>query len=158
MKGISLKNPDLKDGDISVKNSGLVRLQYFEDYPDGNLAIGEALKNIPFGFKRFYFINSLHIPSAVRGKHAHKKLRQAIFCINGTFTLNLDDGEKKQAINMDNPYIGVLLNGLIWHDMTNFSPNCVILVLAEDYYNKKDYIRDYEEFLSLVNSVVSPSS
>lgn len=151
-KKISLRNPDLSDASLSVNNSGFVRLKYVEDPPDGNLAIGEALKNLPIEFKRFYFINSLNHPSAVRGKHAHKVLRQVIFCINGCFTLNLDDGINKQTVVMDNPFIGVQLNGLIWHEMTNFTPDCVILVIAEDYYKEEDYIRDYQEFLRLVQS------
>lgn len=155
MSKLSLKNPNLEDEDLIVKNSGLIHLQYFEDQPDGNLAIGEALKNIPFEFKRIYFINSLHHPEAVRGKHAHKSLRQAIFCINGCFTLKLDDGRVQQTVVMDSPHIGVELNGLIWHEMTDFTQDCVILVLAEEYYDPQDYIRDYEEFLRLVKKHVA---
>lgn len=143
---------DLQEETLVVKNSGLIRLQYFEDYPDGNLAIGEALKNVPFEIKRFYFINSFRSPQAVRGKHAHKELRQIIFCINGCFTLDLDDGENKQRITMDNPYTGIILDGLIWHEMTNFSPDCVILVVADGYYDKEDYIRDYNDFLQLLKT------
>lgn len=147
---LSLRKEDLEELDLAVRNSGLVYLQYFEDYPDGNLAIGEARKNIPFKFPRFYFINKLNHPEAIRGKHAHKKLRQVIFCINGSFDLSLDDGEKQQTITMDSPYVGIQLNRLIWHEMTNFSQDCVILVVADDYFKKKDYIRDYDEFLRRV--------
>ncbi len=42
---------------IKVKNSGFVKLQFFNDFPDGNIVIGEAGKNIPFEIKRVYFIN-----------------------------------------------------------------------------------------------------
>ena len=31
--------------------------------------------------------------------------------------------------------------------MYDFSPDCVLLVLASDYYEEKDYIRDYDQFI-----------
>lgn len=64
--------------------------------------------------------------------------------------MTLDDGEKRQTIRMNDPYVGIRLGALLWHEMTNFSPDCVILVLANDFYKESDYIRDYEEFLRLV--------
>jgi len=137
---------------IKVKNSGIIKLQHFDDYPDGALIIGESNKNVPFNIKRVYYINNLHNPKAIRGKHAHKKLKQIIFCINGSFVLGLDDGEIKQRIVMNNPSIGIILGGLLWHTMTNFSKDCAILVLADNYYKENDYIRDYSEFLKYIKN------
>lgn len=140
-----------KNQTIKVKNSGVIRLQFFRDYPDGDLYIGESLKSVPFKIKRVYFINNLANPKAVRGKHAHKKLEQVIFCINGSFMLHLDDGTNKQKLLLDNSFHGVRLGPMLWVAMTEFSKDCVILVLANDYYNESDYIRDYEEFLKYIN-------
>ncbi len=137
---------------IKVKNSGIIKLQFFNDFPDGNLVVGETKKSIPFDIKRVYFINNLHNKIAIRGKHAHKKLEQIIFCINGSFLLNLDDGKIKQKIMMNDPHIGIRLGPKLWHAMTEFSPNCVILVLANDYFSKNDYIRDYQEFLKYIKN------
>lgn len=135
---------------IRVRNSGTVALRYVKDYPDGNLFIGEALRNIPFKIKRFFLIREFENAGALRGKHAHKRLKQVIFCVNGSFSLHLDDGKRKQKIKMDNPSIGVVLGELLWHEMDKFSKDCVILVVADDYYKESDYIRNYEEFLNLV--------
>ncbi len=135
---------------IKVKNSGIINMQFYDDFPDGNLVIGEALKNIPFSIKRIYFINNLFNKEAVRGFHAHKKLEQVIFCINGSFNLNLDDGKTKQSIKMNSPYYGVRLGATLWHTMSKFSADCVILVVAADYYKKDDYIRDYDEFKKFI--------
>lgn len=33
----------------------------------------------------------------------------------------------------------------------DFSPDCVLMVLADDYYDKSDYIREYDKFLEEVN-------
>lgn len=134
---------------VAKKLLRIVTLRYVRDYPDGNLYIGEVLRNIPFKIKRFFLIKEFDNANALRGKHAHKKLEQVIFCVNGSFVLHLDDGKKKQKIKMDNPREGVILGRFLWHEMDNFSKDCVILVIASDYYKESDYIRNYEEFLDL---------
>lgn len=138
---------------IRVKRSGFVRLQHFDDGKDGMLTIGESKRSVPFSIKRIYYINRLGRKRAVRGKHAHRKLEQIIFCINGSFRLDLDDGEKAQSISMTDPYVGVRLGSMLWHEMTDFSKDCVMLVLADDYYKKGDYVRDYGEFHRLVKKI-----
>ena len=140
---------------IKVKNSGLIKLKAVNDFPDGNLIIGEALKSIPFKIKRFYLINNLFNKKSIRGKHAHKKLEQVIFCISGYFTLALDDGKNKQRILMNNPTIGVKLGKLLWATMSHFSKDCVILVVANDYYKESDYIRNYNNFIKYLKKTRS---
>lgn len=146
-----MKTNNIKTPKIRVANSGIVKLKFYNDFPDGNLVIGEAKKNIPFIIKRVYFINDLFNKNSERGKHAHRKLEQIIFCVNGSFKLGLDDGKIKQTVTMDSPYYGVRLGPMLWHHMTKFSRDCVILVFAADYYKEKDYIRNYEEFKKIVN-------
>lgn len=135
---------------IKVKNSGIVELQFFDDFPDGSLAIGQVRKEIPFEIKRFFYIKNLFNKKAIRGKHAHIKTEQYIFCLSGKFTLNLDDGKNKQTLIMDSPYWGVRLGKMLWHSMKNFSQDCIILVVADDYFKEEDYIRNYDEFLKLL--------
>lgn len=135
---------------IKVRNSGIIKVQHFIDLPDGNLFIGESKRHIPFQIKRFYFINSLANPKAVRGYHAHKRLEQVLFCISGSFILGLDDGLVKQRIRMNDPAIGIRIGPLLWHTMASFSYDCIILVLASDYYAESDYIRNYSEFINYV--------
>lgn len=145
----SLREFSKDPGKLKVENSGIVKLQFFEDCPDGNLVIAESQKNIPFDIKRVYYIQGFEESKAVRGKHAHKKLKQLIMCINGSFVLLLDDGKEKQEVVMDDPTVGLVLDGLVWHEMRDFSEGCVVLVLANGYYDAADYVRDYEEFLRL---------
>jgi len=140
----------VREKEIKVKNSGFVRLQFFNDFPDGNLAIAEKGKSVDFDIKRVYFINNLFNKKARRGFHAHKTLEQIIFCINGYFTLMLDDGKTKQKILMNDPCYGVRLGPKLWHTMTKFSPDCVILVLTADCYKESDYLRDYDQFLKYI--------
>jgi len=135
--------------DIKVKNSGIITLKRIVDDRDGALCIMNGGKEIPFDIKRVYYISNLENMSSIRGKHAHRKLQQVIFCISGCFTLGLDDSINKQDIVMMRDNIGVFLGPMLWHTMHDFSSGCVLLVTASDYYDESDYIRDYDEFLFL---------
>jgi dTDP-4-dehydrorhamnose 3,5-epimerase-like enzyme len=135
---------------ITVKNSGYIELPRIVDERDGVLSIMEGNKDIPFEIKRIYYINNLENRQSIRGKHAHKALQQVIFCINGSFVLSLDDGVKQQDIHMWQDNVGVILGSGLWHTMHSFSSGCILLVVASDYYEENDYIRDYDEFLQLV--------
>lgn len=140
----------MDDTIIRVKHSGRVSLQRIVDDRDGTLCIMNSLKEIPFEISRVYFINNLDSQSSIRGKHAHRRLEQVIFCINGSFTLTLDDGTVQQSIEMKHENEGIILGPMLWHTMHDFSSGCVLLVAASDYYDESDYIRNYDEFLSLV--------
>jgi dTDP-4-dehydrorhamnose 3,5-epimerase-like enzyme len=123
-----------------------INLKPIKDGIDGYLCVAENAIDIPFAIKRVYYIYNLNNPEAIRGKHAHKKLEQAIFCMNGSFELCLDDGLKQEQIFLDTPEMGVYMETGVWHVMNKFSSDCVILVLASDYFDEDDYIREYEEF------------
>jgi hypothetical protein len=131
---------------LSVTNCAFVELCHLKDGRDGVLSVAECGKQIPFDVKRVYYIYDLKDQSAIRGKHAHKQNRQVIFCINGSFTLELDDGVHRQKVTLDSPHIGIYMDVRVWHTMDCFSENCILLVLASDLFDENDYIRDYEAF------------
>jgi len=134
---------------IRVKNSGLVKLRSYKD-EDGELYVAEAHKHVPIDIKRVYFINVSSGPNTLRGRHAHKKFKQIIFCVKGSFVLALDDGKNKQNIAMNKPDVGVILGPMLWHEMNTCSKDCSILVLADKKYDEKDYIRNYDDFLKYI--------
>lgn len=106
--------------------------------------------NLSFPIKRVYFISMANTKYS-RGFHAHKKTQQAIFCIQGSIRLLLDDGKKKEEIILDKPNIGVFLDKMIWHEMKNFKKNTILLILASEIFDEADYIRDYEQFKKQTN-------
>ena len=85
-----------------------------------------------------------------RGHHAHKSLEQILICIHGSCKILLDNGEEKKIVSLEKPYEGLYIKNNIWREMYDFSPDAVLMVLASDYYKEEDYIRNYEEFLSLM--------
>lgn len=115
----------------------------------GGLVVLESQKNIPFEIKRIYYIfNTQNKP---RGFHAHKELEQIMFCLKGECSVLLDNGKEKKTIKIDKPNQGLVIDPMIWHEMHNFSDDCVLLVLASEYYDESDYIRDYNDFLNESN-------
>ena len=113
---------------------------------DGNLVALEKSEDFPFDIKRVYYIWG-NRSDIVRGKHAHKKLEQVIICTSGSCDFILDDGTVRQTVHLDNPAQGLYIKHNIWREFTNFSTDCVVMVLASDPYDEADYIRDYNEFL-----------
>ena len=114
----------------------------------GSLISLEGIKNIPFEIKRAYYVFATK-EGVRRGLHAHKKLKQVLVCVNGSCNILLDDGHEKEVVELNKPDSALYIEGVIWREMYDFSDDCVLLVLADDYYDEKDYIRDYSEFLLL---------
>ena len=117
----------------------------------GQLIALEEVKDIPFIIKRVYYMYDT-VSGVVRGKHAHKSLQQILICIHGTCKVRLDNGKEKKVIMLEKPYEGLYIAHYMWREMYDFSEDAVLMVLASDYYQEDDYIRDYEEFIRLVSS------
>ena len=116
----------------------------------GSLMVLESNKNVPFKVKRIYYILDAK-PDIPRGFHAHKELMQLAFCIKGSCNMIMDNGIEKQQVRIDKSNIGLMIPPMVWHEMHDFSEDCVMLVLASAQYDEADYIRDYDEFMNEVN-------
>ena len=126
----------------------LLDLPSFGDERGGLVAI-ESEQSIPFEIKRLYYIfNTANKP---RGFHAHIDLKQVAICLKGSCRFILDDGQHKEEVVLDSPTQGLVIEGLVWREMHDFSEDCVLLVLASEHFTEDDYIRDYGDFLKVVN-------
>lgn len=125
----------------------LIKLIDFPPLGDdrGSLVALEAQKTIPFDIKRVYYIFGTK-PGVSRGFHAHRMLQQVAVCVTGKCRMALDNGSRREEIWLDSPTKGLMISGLVWREMHDFSPDCVLLVLANEYYDDTDYIRSYDEF------------
>ena len=115
----------------------------------GSLIALEEHHNAPFDIKRVYYIFGTK-EGVRRGFHAHKDLKQIAICVSGSCMFHLDDGKEKQEVLLDTPNKGLLIEGLIWREMYDFSPDCVLVVLASEHYDESDYVREYDMFMDLV--------
>jgi len=126
----------------------LIKLIDFQPLGDdrGSLVALETEKEVPFDIKRVYYIYGTSAGVA-RGFHAHKALKQVAVCVSGSCRFLLDDGVNKEEVVLNSPTQGLLIEHMIWHEMYDFSGDCVLMVLASEHYDEADYIRDYDIFL-----------
>lgn len=115
----------------------------------GSLVAVEGNRNIPFDIQRVYYIYG-NVADVRRGFHAHKDLRQVAIAVHGSCKILLDNGSEKVTVDLSSPGKGLLIEGLMWREMFDFSADCVLLVFADKIYDEADYIRDYSEFMKLV--------
>lgn len=114
----------------------------------GSLVSIETNKNIPFNIQRIYYIFATK-EGVRRGFHAHKKLKQMAIVLKGSCRFLLDDGKEKINLLLDDPTQGLLIESFIWREMYDFSEDCVLMVLADSFYDESDYVRDYKEFCKM---------
>ena len=115
----------------------------------GKLVAIEGQQDVPFEVKRVFYIYGTQ-PDVPRGNHSHHQTRQYLISVNGSCKVTLDDGKQKVTYDLNQPNIGLLQDALVWGVMHDFSADCVLLVLASEYYDEADYVREYDEFLGLV--------
>ena len=117
--------------------------------PRGNLTVAESMKNVPFDIKRAYWLYD--VPGGEsRGGHAHKRLRQLVIALSGSFTVTLDDGRERRTVLLNHPYQGLIIETKVWRTLDDFSSGAVCLVLASELFDESDYIYDYDEFIEWV--------
>jgi dTDP-4-dehydrorhamnose 3,5-epimerase-like enzyme len=113
---------------------------------NGSLVAVEGGLDIPFEIKRVYYIWGT-AKNTIRGGHSHFDLSQVIVAIRGSCDFSLDNGKSKTQVCLNSPSQGIFIKKNIWREFTNFSRDCVLMVLASHHYDESDYIRNYDEFL-----------
>ena len=117
----------------------------------GQLVAIEEMKDLPFDIKRVYYIYDT-LTDVVRGHHAHKCLKQVLLCVHGSCKIHLDNGHETAEVLLDKPNEGLYIENDMWREMYDFTPDAVLLVLASEYYDESDYIRNYDEFRKFIAS------
>jgi dTDP-4-dehydrorhamnose 3,5-epimerase-like enzyme len=139
---------------ISIEKTSVngVTLHHFPVVNDsrGDLIFGEFKKKIPFIAQRFFIITN--VPSLeIRGEHAQLKCHQFLICTKGSCSVVFDDGKNREEVILGSPNKGIYLPAMTWAIQYKYSSDAVLLVFASDYYDNADYIRDYDNFLALLN-------
>jgi len=132
-----------------MKSNRLAKEYKIKSYGDSR---GELIpfefSELPFLPVRNYVLRNTTMDTT-RGQHAHRDLKQLIVCLSGSLSIMLDDGSYRELYNLSHKSDGLLIEGIIWRELSNFSKNCVVLVFADKPYLESDYIRTYDEFLKM---------
>lgn len=123
-----------------------------ERYGDerGFLTSFEYDKNIPFPLERVYYISEVKSDKK-RACHAHRSSKRVLSAINGSCKATLFDGTTRQSFNLDSPHKALYFDKLVWCELDDFKDNTIILALASESYNEDEYIRNYDEYLNIIN-------
>lgn len=119
--------------------------------PIGDLSIAEIGKQLPFAPRRYFVVYGVP-ENAVRGQHAHRVQHQYLTCVRGSCRVRVENGRSQAEIVLDSPRFGLHVPPRIWASQFDYSADAVLLVLSSDVYDESEYIRDYDEFLSIAGA------
>ena len=144
------QNESLKK--TNTKETGARMLEFLPHGDErGHLVVVEGMKDIPFEIKRIFYIYGSD-KDVVRGQHANRKTQFVLINVAGTSKVRVDDGKGNETIySLNRPHTGIYLPTMVWKDMYDFSKDSVLLCLASEPYDAEEYIRDYKEFVEIVN-------
>lgn len=135
-----------------MHNMNNVRLLDFQQWGDdrGHLVVAEGGREIPFEIKRIFYMYGSSA-DVVRGQHANRKSEFVLINVAGTSKVRVKDGDGNEAVYyLNRPHMGIYLPTMIWKDMYDFSSDSVLLVLSSEHYDPNEYIRDYAEFVKVI--------
>ena len=123
----------------------------FADLGDerGKLVVIEGGQSIPFDIRRVFYIYESD-STVVRGQHANRQSEFVLINVSGKSKVRITDGTEEFIVDLDQPMMGVYIPKMIWKDMYDFSSDSVLLVLANTHYDGSEYIRDYQEYLTIM--------
>jgi hypothetical protein len=132
-----------------MSNFSLVKIKNYND-DRGNILIFENGNNLNFDVKRVYLLKDIPL-NKERGHHAHIKLKQLMIALSGSVTIEVTDLNSKKSFLLSSPEQGLYISGPTWRVLKDFSPDCILMVIASDYFDPNDYIDDYALFMKAYN-------
>lgn len=127
-----------------TKHDELIQFPAVDSGINGSLVFAEIVKQIPFDIKRVFWIKAGG--EASRGDHANLKVHEVLVCLQGSVKVLLDNGQRYNEFVLNDPSKGLFIKSKTWIKMTEFAENTILMCLASEPYDEKDYLRDYKAF------------
>ncbi len=115
----------------------------------GYLSFFEGNRDIDFSIKRIYYIYGVEKDN-LRGSHAHKSLKQILWCPYGAVEVKAKDGSLEKSYILDCPEKALILSGGVWRTILWLKESSVLCAAVSDYFDEEDYIRNYEDYLEYI--------
>lgn len=145
LKWYSALKGDVIEKRTMIAGCPIINITTYPTLGAGELSFFEGEKTVPFEIKRIYYISKVP-EGAKRGFHAHKKLKQILFCPYGRIIIKLKNKYGCEEIELSDPSMGIIIDKPTWREMIWVQKDSVLCVAASDYYDENDYIRDFEEY------------
>lgn len=125
-----------------------IRTLSFHEYNDGGIIEIEGLRDVPFEIRRIFYIFGKGNVGAVRGKHSNRKSEFVLFNVKGRCKIKTIDEDRNEVVyELNKPSQAVYLPKMVWKEMYDFTPDCVLMVLTNEYYDPEEYIRSFDDFI-----------
>ncbi|WP_028974692.1 sugar 3,4-ketoisomerase [Spirochaeta cellobiosiphila] len=123
----------------------------FKEFADetGALLPIEAIKDVPFEIKRIFFIYDVAI-GETRAHHANIYSSLLLVPLKGSCKVTVNNGFEECLFDLNDRRKGILCKTNTWKVLSDFSEDCVLLVMSDYPYDLNDYIRDFDEFIAKV--------
>lgn len=131
----------------------LIQLKKVGTEENGYLSVFDDNTDLGFPIKRIYYTYGV-TKDGVRGNHAHKTLKQVLWCPYGSIHITVDNGSSQNIYTMDSPDKALVVPGGLWLSLCWEKEDSVLCVAASDYFYEEDYIRDYTEYLAYAKKEV----
>lgn len=134
---------------IHMTRATLIQFPTYGDV-NGNLCVYESGQHVPFDIRRVFTVSAK--AGDIRGDHAHKKCTQLLVCVSGKIRVICDDGSVVTEHLLDSMSAGLLVPPGIWAKEEYRVDDAVLMVLCDRGYEAEDYMRDYNDFKSFLES------
>ncbi|MBO4906714.1 MAG: FdtA/QdtA family cupin domain-containing protein [Bacteroidaceae bacterium] len=118
------------------------------EYQDkrGSLDVVEFSSSLPFIPERMFWIS--RVPTGeTRGGHAHWTCHEALFAACGSVRIAIEEcGGSSECIELNSGDDGVIIPAGAWCELTDFTNDAILLVLASEPYDASGYCHDYQEW------------
>ncbi len=127
----------------------LTNLKFFQD-ERGSLIPLELNRNLPFDLRgAFYVVN--FPKGAIRGRHAHTRIIEAVIALCGVLEVKLLDKAGEHILSLDSPFKGLIVYPVTWIELKSLSENSVFLVCMNDLYDDNEVIKNFEDFINIIH-------
>ena len=101
--------------------------------------------------KRIYILHHSN-PDSERGGHAHPNLWQMIFCTSGSATIEVITPKDSYIYELGGCDKALIIPPGYWRTLYNFTPETVLVVLADKEYEDTVYIRNFKDYVDWFNT------
>ena len=114
---------------------------------DGLLGVAE-FAGMPFVPQRFFWLSAIK-GDAIRADHAHRTCHQLLVCLAGSLTATITTVANEVVVHTMSVGNTIHLAPLNWLELSVFSADAVLGVLASEPYDQREYITERSEFFGL---------
>lgn len=130
---------------MSSRKPYIIEFQELGNQEAGLLSVAEYAKSMPFEQKRIYWVYDTP-ENTSRGNTANIICKNILVCLHGSVHVRVEDLKNNSFyFELNKKNVGLYIPELHWRRI-HMDKDAVLLCLASEKFDEKDYIRDFREF------------